>query len=107
MQIVHESPIIQELLTEKRQLWIKEGIEQGIERGQRKAKIESLGQILAIRLDVVLEEFDKPFETLDLQSLKALIEAALTVDTLAEFEDALTKMFPQDEANTESPDNSV
>ncbi len=97
MQIVQESPIIQEL----RQGWLEEGREEGREEGheegERKAKIESLGQILAIRFDVALGEFDKHFEELDLKPLKELTEVALTVDSLAKFEDELTKMLPQNE----------
>ncbi len=97
MPIVQESPIIKELS----QMWLEkgreegiekgreEGIERGIERGERKAKIESLNQILAIRFYVDLGELDQYFEKLDLKSLTELAEVALTVDSFANFEDKL------------------
>ncbi len=109
MQIVQESPIIQEL----RQGWLEEGREkgreegrekghkeghkEGREEGERKAKIESLGQILVIRFGIALGEFDKHFEELDLKPLKELTEVALTVDSLTKFEDELTNMLPKNE----------
>ena len=90
MDIVKDSPIIQELLTQERQL--------GFEEGERKATLKGLHQILTIRFDVAFGEFDERFEQLDLKSLEQLNEVALTVQTLAEFEKALAEMLSMLEA---------
>lgn len=89
MEVIKESPIIQELY----QLGFEEGREKGREEGQRKAILEVLYQILAIRFDVGLGEFEKRFERLDLESLKRLNEAALTAQTLVEFENTLADVL--------------
>ena len=101
MQVVQESPIIQELQQE----WIEKGREEGRKEGERKATLEALHQALAIRFDVVLGEFDERFEQLDSKSLKQLNEVALTVQTLAEFENALADMPPKLETTAHLPDN--
>ncbi len=88
MQVVQESPIIQELQQE----WLEKGQQKGRQEGERKATLEGLHQILTIRFDIVLEEFEERFEQLDLKSLKQLNEVALTVQTLVEFENVLADM---------------
>lgn len=93
MQIAQKSPIIQEL----RQEWIEEG--------ERKATLEALYRILAIRFDAVLREFDERFGQFDLKSLKQLNEVALKVQTLIEFEDALADMLSTVEVLSSSDEN--
>jgi len=93
MAVVQESPIIQELRAE----WLAEGYEKGheagIETGERKATLEALRQILTIRFKVNLSRFDEPFERLEVGVLKKLNEAALTVESLDEFEKVLAGML--------------
>lgn len=101
MTIVKESPIIQELLTQERQL----GFEEGREEGERKATLEALHQTLTIRFNVVLGEFHERLEQFDLQSLKQLNEVALTVQTLVEFEKALAEMLSKLEAAQDRSDD--
>ncbi len=89
MQVVQDSPIIQEL----RQEWLEQGIEKGREKGreegERKAALKALHQTLTIRFDIAPGEFDERFESLGLKPLEQLNEVALTVQTLAKFKDAL------------------
>jgi predicted transposase YdaD len=80
MEIVRESSIIKEL------------IQEGYEKGERKATIDALHQTLTIRFNIEPGKFDEQFEQLDVASLKKLHEAALTVQSLAEFERALAEM---------------
>ena len=68
---------------------LEEGLREGRKEGERKATLKGLNQILTIRFDVVLGEFDEQFELLELKSLEQLNEMALTVRTLAEFEKAV------------------
>jgi hypothetical protein len=84
MEIVKESPIIQELLIQERQL--------GFEEGKREATLNALRQTLTVRFEVGIEEFDEYLEPLDLQSLEQLNQTALRVQTLAEFERALADL---------------
>jgi predicted transposase YdaD len=97
MDIIKDSPIIQELLTQERQL--------GFEEGERKATLKGLHQILTIRFDVALREFDERFEQLDLKPLEQLNEVALMVQTLAEFENALGEMLSMLEAAQGHPND--
>ena len=97
MQIVQESPIIQELQQE----WI----EKGREEGKREATLKGLHQILTIRFAVVLKEFDERFQQLDLKSLEQLNEVALTVQTLPDFEKALAEMLSKLEAVQDCSDS--
>ncbi len=84
MPIIQESPIIQELQQE----WM----EKGLEKGERKATLKALRQILTLRFDVTLGEFDKRFEALDLKTLEQLNEVALMAQTQAEFKNALAEI---------------
>ncbi len=97
MQIVQESPIIQELQQE----WM----EKGREEGKREATLEGLHQTLTIRFDIVLEEFDERFEPLDLKSLKELSEVALTAQTLTKFKNALAEMISKVDTTSPRSDN--
>ena len=83
--------------------WMKQGYEQGFkegyeeeykkrfEEGQREATIDTLNQIITIRFLAKLTQ-------LDLKSLKDLTEVALTVQNLAEFEEALAKLLNKSQA---------
>lgn len=107
MTIVKESPIIQELLMQERQLGFAEGEEKGLEKGERKATLKGLHQILTIRFEVALGDFDERFEPLELKSLEQLNEIALTVKTLVEFEEALTEMLSKLETTQDHPNDDT
>ena len=78
MQVIQESPILQEVFTER------------FEQGERKATLESLYRILSIRFQVSEAYFDLlDFKRVDLETLKKLSEIALTVPDLTGFENAL------------------
>ncbi len=62
------------------------------QQGERKATLEGLHQILTIRFEVGVENFDEFLKQLDLKSLKQLNEVALTVQTLVEFKNVLADM---------------
>jgi flagellar biosynthesis/type III secretory pathway protein FliH len=89
-----------------RQQGRQEGRKQGRQQGERKATLKALHQTLTIRFDVVLGEFDKHFESLDLKSLEQLNEIALTVQTLAEFEKVLADMISKIDVTSPRSDNS-
>ena len=111
MTIVKESPIIQELLMQERQLGFAEGLEKGeekgLEKGEYKATLEALHQTLTIRFKVALGEFQERLEQLDLQSLKQLNEVALTVQTLAEFEEAVAETLSKLETKPDRSDDDT
>ena len=77
--------------------------EKGIEKGEQKATIEALNQIVTLRFKGELGEFEKQLTLLPLTTLKRLTEVALTVENLAEFEqtftEILTEINPQEHIN--------
>ncbi|NHZ71461.1 MAG: hypothetical protein GWP17_00010 [Aquificales bacterium] len=78
MQLIQESPILQEVFTER------------FEQGAHEATLESLYQILSIRFQVSEAYFDQlDFKHVDLETLKKINKIALTVPDLTEFENAL------------------
>lgn len=97
MQVIQESPIIQEL--------IERGREEGREEGERKATIDALYQTLTIRFKVEPGKFDQRFERLEAGSLKKLNEAALIVQNLADFEKTLAEMLSKPETSQPQADN--
>ena len=83
MQVIKESPILQEAFTEQ--------YEQGEQKGEQKATLIALYQTLTIRFKVNETYLtDHNFELLDSETLRELNEVALTVQTLTEFEDRLS-----------------
>ncbi len=78
----------------------KAGHKAGREVGERKTMIKALNQTLTIRFDVVLGEFDKQFAKLDIKSLEQLNKVALKVNSVADFEKALTAMPRKKQAKT-------
>ena len=70
---------------------MKQGIEQGIERGQRKSTLEGLIDVLEIRfgLSEAHPIADRIAAIDDLQRLKQLHRTAIQVSSLAAFEQAL------------------
>ncbi|MCP4458504.1 MAG: Rpn family recombination-promoting nuclease/putative transposase, partial [Cytophagales bacterium] len=94
------------------QQWVEQGIaigeKQGLQKGRQEghqAMVEMLYQTLIIRFGVVLGDYDERFESLDLKSLKELSKVALTAQTLAEFEQALTDMASTPETTSPRSDN--
>ena len=51
MQIVQESPLIKELVEQKREVWIAQGVEKGLKQGEYKAALEMYDKALQIRLE--------------------------------------------------------
>ena len=102
MQIVQESPLIKELVEQKREAWLAQGVKQG----KREAKIESLNQIVTRRFKTKINKFEKQLAQLDLKTLKKLTRVALRVKTLSEFEQNLTKMLPKPKKNDKNGKNS-
>ncbi len=84
---------------------LREGKKEGLGKGERKATLKALSQILSVRFDVGLGEFDKRFELLDLRSLEQLNEVALTVQALAEFENALAEIASKVDTTSSHSDN--
>ncbi len=77
------------------QNWIEQGEKRGEKRGIKKGERKALNRTLTIRFDVVLGKFDEQFAELDLKLLEQLNEVALKVNTLADFEKALTDIPSQ------------
>lgn len=118
MEIVNESPIIQELLTQRWQSGFAEGLEEGLEKGreeglekglekgreegreegEREAMVKALHQTLTIRFGIALGEFDEQIKLLNLKSLEQLNRVALIAQTPVEFEKALAEMLANNSA---------
>jgi predicted transposase YdaD len=108
MTIMRESPLIQELYTlafeegeqkgrqEGEQTGLKKGEQTGLMKGERQATLKNLRQVLTIRFDAPPPDFERRLEPLDLPTLGQLITAALTLSTLAEFEQQLSVLAPAD-----------
>ncbi len=77
------------------QNWIDQGEKIGREEGREEGERNALNRTLTIRFDVVLGKFDKQFAKLDLKSLEQLNEVALKVNSLVDFEKALTDIPPK------------
>ncbi len=87
MQILKESPFYQELLKEGYQLGREEGREEG-----REAAMALLRRFLAYRFDIPLDHFDDRLRPLNLETIKQLSDTAFEVETLAAFEEVLTRV---------------
>jgi predicted transposase YdaD len=95
MKILLESPVYQELLKEGYYRGRHEGQLEGQLEGERNATIKALRQILTIRFDTPPPDLERRLEPLDSTTLQQLTTAALTLLTLAEFEQRLTKEIEQ------------
>jgi hypothetical protein len=85
MQVIQESPILQEVFAER--------FEQGVQKGAHEARLESLYEILSVRFQVNEAYFEQlNLERLDLETLKKLSEIALTVSDLTAFENAIERL---------------
>ncbi|WP_207714459.1 hypothetical protein [Scytonema sp. UIC 10036] len=79
---------------------IKKGIEQGIERGAVQIARESVMTVLGLRLTEVSPELiDKLNNISDLSVLKQFLEAAVTVNSLAEFQQLLERITRPEAGN--------
>jgi hypothetical protein len=65
------------------------GITKGREEGRREAMVETISQILLLRIAVKTGHFEKALNCLPLDALKELSKIALTVETISEFETVL------------------
>jgi hypothetical protein len=84
MQMIHESPILQEVFAER------------FEQGEHKATLKALYRILTTRFQVSLGYFEqKNLAFLDLETLDKLSDVALTAQTLVEFEETLNQLTKQ------------
>ncbi len=97
-------------VTQTEALLIRDKLDNSYKVGERKATLEALHQTLTIRFEVGLKKFDKSLKQLELKSLKQLNEIALKVNSLVDFEKALTDMprKKQDKAtnNKSKPDKN-
>jgi len=88
MQLVQQSPILQELLVER----FQKGRDKGREEGRRLELLKLLYKILTFRFGVVATKpFEERLKPLDLPSLERLEDEAFTVQTLADFETRLAQ----------------
>jgi len=89
MQLVHHSPIIQELLLEK----FQSGQQEGHEKGRYQEILKAIQKALKFRFSVETTVFEDKLRSLDLKALEQLEDEAFTVQTLAEFEKVLNSMM--------------
>jgi len=89
MQLVHHSPIIQELLLEK----FQSGQQDGHEKGRYQEILEAIQKMLKFRFSVEATVFEEKLRSLDLKALKQLEDEIFIVQTLAEFEKSLDNMM--------------
>jgi predicted transposase YdaD len=87
MEIVQQSPILQELLLER---FLK-----GQNEGRCQEIIKTLNRMLAFRFGVAMGNFEGYFKKVGLKQLEQLEDAVFTVQTLAEFEQILTSLHPE------------
>jgi len=81
MQVIHESPILQEVFAER------------FEQGERKATLELLYRMLNVRFQVSEAYFDQmDLKREDLETLKNLCEIALKASDITAFENALERL---------------
>jgi predicted transposase YdaD len=124
MKILLESPVYQELLKEGYHRGREEGREEGqlegrhegrlegrLEgrhegrlEGERNATIKALRQILTIRFDAPPPDLERRLEPLGLEALQQLTTAALTLPTLAEFEQRAAEEGKNGEQRTVNKD---
>jgi len=112
-KLIEEGKLLKELmlplLTEEdikqtpfaKQLWQK-GRQEGWQKGQQKALVKTLSRILVIQFQVELDHFANKLPLLSLEALEALCEVALTVPTIAEFEQALADYLPPPDSPSQS-----
>ncbi len=81
MQLIKESPILQEAFTER------------FEQGEHNEALKWLRRVLISRFQINEPYFEqKEFETLDLETVEKLGEAAWTAKSLADFEEMLVEV---------------
>jgi predicted transposase YdaD len=84
LRILKESPILEEAFIEH----FEQGQQTGVQKGRQEATLAALYQTLTIRFRVSEAYLAKyNFELLDTETLRELNEGALTIQTLADFED--------------------
>lgn len=104
VEFMKESPLMKALLTQEFEKGVQEGhqegrqkgLGQGLEKGQYKAKREALGQILSIRFELPLTQYDHLLEDCTLADLDKLTELALRAKIPLEFEQSLKDTFSTD-----------
>ena len=79
-----------------------EGERVGWQKGQQKALSKTLSRILVIQFQVELSHFAAKLPQLSIEALEALCEVALTVPTMAEFEQALADYLPPPDSPSQS-----
>ena len=79
-----------------------EGERVGWQKGQQKALVKTLSRILVIQFQVELSHFAAKLPQLSIEALEALCEVALTVPTMAEFEQALADYLPPPDSPSQS-----
>jgi predicted transposase YdaD len=90
MQLIHHSPIIQELLLEKFQSGRQE---EGRQEGRQEGRLETIQKMLQFRFSAEVTVFEEKLRSLDLKALEQLEDEIFTVQTLAEFKKSLDSMM--------------
>ena len=72
---------------------------EGLQQGLHQAMVKTISRTMVIRFDVSSEKFIPKLENLALSELESLGETALTVETPAEFEQALEAMLRDSNSN--------
>ncbi len=93
--VLQDTPYVQRIREAGREEGQEKGMEKGLVKGREEggeAMAKTLARILAIRFAVELDHFSPLFKPLSLPTLETLSEAALTVDTLADFEARLNEL---------------
>jgi len=85
MEIIEQSPLMQDLLERK----CDEAREKGMEDGMEKGLLNALWQLLTFRFEISREYFNRHFQALELKTIEQLYKTALRVQNLTEFEEAL------------------
>jgi hypothetical protein len=83
--------VIAELIPEGKELYMtladklrREGLERGLEQGERLAQVRSLRKVLELRFGALNPEIDRRIESADIPALQGWFDRALTARALAE-----------------------
>ncbi|WP_413199224.1 DUF4351 domain-containing protein [Nostoc piscinale] len=95
MTVLRESPWYEEILTEGKVLGLQQGLERGLEQGLEQGARRQLIRVLQRRFGEVPPSVVASLESASVEQLENLMDAAITVSSLAEF-----MTFLSDESDT-------
>jgi Uma2 family endonuclease len=81
-------PLLEEVALQQ---GLEQGLQQGLEQGLQQGTLRQLLKVLKARFAEISPEVELPLQTLTIEQLEELVDIALGVNSLAEFQQALEK----------------